>query len=265
MGDLFAGVGALWRGQLWVARRPRRWFFGVVPALIAAVLVGAALGALVWWAGDLVNAATPFAAHWSQGWRTAFRDLATALLIGLGVLVSVVAFTGLTLTIGQPFYERLVREVAPPPQGAPEVGLLDSLLAGLRIGLRTAACGVALFLLGCVPLLGQLAAPVLGVCVTGYFLTVELTGLAFDLHGVPPTERLRGRRMLAVGFGAPLVLAFLVPLATVLLMPGAVVGAALLVADQLAARQKPFPRSPYSGNPYQENPYQQPPGVQSYR
>jgi CysZ protein len=98
-------------------------------------------------------------------------------------------------------------------------------------------CAVGLFALGCVPVLGQLLAPVLGFCVAGYFLTVELTSIAFDLHGVPPRERLRGRRMLAVGFGLPLVLAFLVPFATVLLMPGAVAGAALLVAEQLPGRE----------------------------
>jgi CysZ protein len=233
MSDLLTGVGALWRGQVWVARRPRWWFFGLLPALIALLLVGAALTALAWWAGDLVNWATPFAAHWSHGWQQLFRDVATALLIGGAVLLAVVVFTGLTLAIGQPFYERLVRAVVPPPTRAPEIGVGTALAAAVRIGFRTALCGVGLFLLGCVPLIGQLVAPALGFCVAGYFLTVELTGIAFDLHGVPPQERLRGRRMLAVGFGLPLVLAFLVPFATVLLMPGAVAGAGLLVADQL--------------------------------
>jgi CysZ protein len=235
MSDLLTGVGALWRGQAWVVRRPRWWFFGIVPALIAMVLIGAALTALAWWAGDLVDWATPFTAHWSSGSRLLFDDVATGLVIGAGVLLAIVAFTGLTLAIGQPFYERLVRAVVPPPAGAPEVGIGDAIGAAVRIGFRTAVCAVGLFLLGCVPVLGQLVAPALGFCVAGYFLTVELTGIAFDLHGVPPRQRLRGRRMLAVGFGLPLVLAFLVPFATVLLMPGAVAGAALLVADLLPA------------------------------
>ncbi|MCC9307280.1 EI24 domain-containing protein [Kitasatospora sp. RB6PN24] len=232
MSDLLTGVGALWRGQVWVARRPRWWLFGLLPALVALVLVGAALTALAWWAGDIVDWATPFAAHWSSGERALLRDTATALLIGVGALIAIVTFTGLTVAIGQPFYERLVRAVLPPPPGAPEIGIGDALAAALRIGFRTALCSVGLFALGCVPVLGQLLAPALGFCVAGYFLTVELTGIAFDLHGVPPRERLRGRRTAAIGFGLPLVLAFLVPFATVLLMPGAVAGAALLVADR---------------------------------
>jgi CysZ protein len=159
--------------------------------------------------------------------------VATALLIGAAVLLAVVVFTGLTVAIGQPFYERLVRAVAPVPAGAPSIGFGAALAAAVRIGFRSALWGIGLFLVGCVPLVGAVVAPPLGFCVAGYFLTVELTGIAFDLHGIPHRERLRGHRMLAVGFGLPLVLAFLVPFATVLLMPGAVAGAALLVADQL--------------------------------
>jgi CysZ protein len=215
----------------------------MVPALVALVLIGAALAALFWWLGDLVDWATPFAAHWSPAWQRSFRDLVTVLLAVGALLLGVVAFTGLTLAIGQPFYERLVREVAPPPPGAPDVGILDSLVGGLRVALRAAGCGIGLFLLGCVPVVGPVVAPVLGILVSGYFLTVELTGLAYELHGVPPAERLRGRRALAVGFGAPLVLAFLVPLATVLLMPGAVAGAALLATGERAGRGEYVPVS----------------------
>jgi CysZ protein len=235
MTDLVAGMAGLWRGPRWVARNPRWWVFGMVPALVAMVLIGVALAAFLWWLGDLVNWATPFAEHWSPEVRRAFRDLVTVLVAVGGLLLGMVAFTGLTLAIGQPFYERLVRQVTPPPPGAPEVGVLDSLIGGIKVGLRAAACGIGLFLLGCVPLVGQLLAPVLGVLVSGYFLTVELTTTAYELHGVPAGERLRGRRAPAVGFGAPLVLASLVPFATVLLMPGAVAGAALLVADELGA------------------------------
>ena len=74
----------------------------------------------------------------------------------------------------------------------------------------------------------------LGFCVSGYFLAVELSSVAMQRRGIPVRERLRilrGRRALALGFGVPLVLMFLVPLVAVVLMPGAVAGAAMLVRD----------------------------------
>ncbi|GAA1232966.1 EI24 domain-containing protein [Kitasatospora nipponensis] len=237
MGDLVAGGAALWRGQRWVARNPRWWVFGMVPALLALLVIWTLLGVLIYWLGDLVAWATPFADTWAPGLRRFFRDVVDALVLGGAALLSVVGFTALTLVIGQPFYERLVRQVSPPPPGAPEIGVLDSLLDGLRVGLRAAGWAIGLFVLGLVPVVGQVLAPPLGFCVSGYFLTVELTTVAFELRGVPSERRLGGRRMLAIGFGAPLVIAFLVPFATVLLMPGAVAGAALLVDDLVAGEE----------------------------
>lgn len=45
---------------------------------------------------------------------------------------------------------------------------------------------------------------------------------------------LRGRRLLTLGFGVPLGLAFLIPFVAVFLMPGAVAGATLLARDLVA-------------------------------
>lgn len=247
MRDLVAGVTLLFRGQRWAVRNPRRWAFGLLPALAALLLIGGALALFAYWLGDLVNWATPFANHWDGSWRRAFRDLVTALLLGGGVLLAVVAFTGLTLAIGQPFYERLTREVAPPPAGAPQIPLLGSIASSLGVGLRAAGCAAGLFVLGLLPVVGQVAALVLGFGVSGYFLTVELTSVAFELRGVAPAMRLRGRRMLAVGFGMPLALAFLLPFATVLLMPGAVAGASLLVEELTAPVAEGEPFGPRTG------------------
>jgi CysZ protein len=113
--------------------------------------------------------------------------------------------------------------------------------------LRVAGWGILLFLLGFVPVLGQTVVPALGFCVSGFFLTLELTGVALQRRGVPVRERLallKGRRMLALGFGVPLVLLFLVPLAAVLAMPGAVAGATLLVRDLVPAELPPAERPP---------------------
>jgi CysZ protein len=109
-----------------------------------------------------------------------------------------------------------------------------SAVDSLRVLVRVAAFGIVLFAAGFLPFVGQTVVPVIGFCVSGYFLTLELSGVAFQRRDVPILERirlLRRRLPLALGFGVPLVLAFLVPFVAVVLMPGAVAGATLLARE----------------------------------
>lgn len=107
---------------------------------------------------------------------------------------------------------------------------------------RVVLYGLLLFALGFIPVIGQTVVPVLGFCVSGYFLTQELTSVALQRRKVELPERLvllRSRRLLVLGFGVPLVLAFLVPLVAVFLMPGAVAGATLMVRDLMNVDDEP--------------------------
>ncbi len=93
-----------------------------------------------------------------------------------------------------------------------------------------------MFVLGILPVVGQTVVPIAAVFVTGFFLAQELTAIALQRRGIELRERLtllRARKALAWGFGAPLGIALLVPLAPVLLMPGAVAGATLLTRTLL--------------------------------
>ncbi|MGK5498239.1 EI24 domain-containing protein [Streptomyces sp. URMC 125] len=239
MGDLMAGVRYLGRGQTWVLRNGRWLGFGLLPALVTLVLYAAALAVLALRADDLAAWATPFADDWASPWAGLLRGTFTVLLFAGGLLLAVLTFTAVTLLVGDPFYESLSEKVEESegggPQG-PETSLLRSLWISLcdslHVLVRALAFGVLLFALGFVPVVGQTVVPVVGFAVSGFFLTVELTSVALQRRGVPVRERmrlLREHKALAVGFGTPLVLAFLVPLAAVLLMPGAVAGATLLV------------------------------------
>lgn len=99
-----------------------------------------------------------------------------------------------------------------------------------------------LFALGFLPFVGQTVIPVLGFFVTGFFLTEELAAVALQRRDVGLRARLgllRSRKALVWGFGTPLGLAFLVPFAAVLLMPGAVAGATLLARDLLGEETEP--------------------------
>ncbi|WP_327356232.1 EI24 domain-containing protein [Streptomyces sp. NBC_01304] len=243
MRDLATGFGYLLKGQRWVATHGRWFGFGLLPGLITLVLYVAALYGLSLGADDFAAWATPFADDWSSPWLGLFRGFLVALIFALGLLLAVITFTAVTLLIGQPFYESLSEQVdkSESPDGtAPESGLplwRELWISGrdsLRILVRALAWAVLLFALGFIPVLGQTVVPAIGFCVTGFFLTQELTSVALQRRRVEVREQLalmRSRRMLIWGFGVPLAVCFLIPFVAVFLMPGAVAGATLMVRD----------------------------------
>ncbi|MEE4540574.1 EI24 domain-containing protein [Streptomyces sp. V4-01] len=247
MRDLLKGVRLLGQGQRWAYRHGRDWRFGMIPALITLVGYGAALAALVVWGPGAVGWATPFADHWAEPWRGLLRGGLDVLLFCGVLLLAVVTFTAATLLVGQPFYEELAARVDRAEGGAPEPPELPlwrelwiSARDSLFLLVRVAAFGVLLFAAGFLPVVGQTVVPAVGFCVSGFFLTVELAGVALQRREVPLRTRLallRGRLPLTLGFGVPLVLAFLVPFVAVLLMPGAVAGATLLARELLPAAE----------------------------
>ncbi|MFF8956150.1 EI24 domain-containing protein [Streptomyces sp. NPDC014894] len=257
MRDFGVGFGYLMKGQRWVGVHGRWLGLGLLPGLLTLVLYAGALIGLGYGANDLVGWATPFADDWTSPWLGLFRGFLTALLFVLGLFLAVITFTAVTLLVGQPFYESLSEEVDRSEGGhVHESGLplwRELWISGrdsLRIVLRVACYGVLLFAAGFIPVVGQTVVPVLGFCVTGYFLAEELTAVALQRRGVELKERLamlRGRRMMTLGFGVPLALAYLVPFVAVFLMPGAVAGATLMVRE--LAPDAPAAPEPVTGAP----------------
>lgn len=242
-------MGYLAKGQKWVGRHGRWWAFGMIPALITLVGYVVALYFLGGWAGDIADWATPFADDWGSPWQGLLRTALAAIVFVGGLMLSVLTFTAVTLLVGQPFYEELCEKVDETEGGAPTPPdtplwreLLVSARDSLHVLVRAAGFGVLLFAGGFIPVIGQTVVPVLGFLVSGFFLTVELTSVGLQRRGVPQRERirlLRSRLGLAFGFGVPLVLAFLVPLVTVVAMPGAVAGATLLARDLVPVEEEP--------------------------
>ncbi|MET9318762.1 EI24 domain-containing protein [Streptomyces sp. NPDC003038] len=243
MRDLAGGFRYLLAGQRWVFGHGRWLGFGLLPGLVSFVLYAGALIGLGYGADDLIAWVTPFADGWSSPWLGLFRGFLTALVFCLGLFLAVITFTAVTLLIGQPFYESLSEQVDRSEGGdVPESGLplwrelWISARDSVRVLGRVLLYGILLFAMGFIPVIGQTVVPVLGFCVSGYFLTQELTAVALQRRKVDLAERLvllRSRRMLVLGFGVPLVLAFLVPMVAVFLMPGAVAGATLMARDLL--------------------------------
>jgi CysZ protein len=254
MGDLGVGFGYLMKGQRWVAGHGRWFGFGLLPGLVTLLLYAGVLIGLSYGADDLTAWATPFADDWSSPWQGLFRGFLVVLLFALVLFLAVVAFTAVTLLVGQPFYESLSEAVDRAEGGVvPESGLplwrelWISARDSLRILVRVVLYGVLLFAAGFIPVVGQTVVPAVGFCVSGFFLTEELIAVALQRRRIDLKERLvmlRSRRMLALGFGVPLTLAFLIPVVAVFLMPGAVAGATLMARDLTQPAPEPGDQAP---------------------
>lgn len=243
VGEFFAGVRLLGRGVGMYARSPRLLLLGIIPALITGLLFIAAFATLIYFISDLSELFTWFADGWSEGPRDAVRVLAAIGILGLGGLIGVLTFTAIALLIGDPFYEKISGEIEARFGGVPgevEVpwwrSLRRSLWDSVRLIALSLAIGIPLFFLGLLPLVGQTVIPVIGALIAGWFLALELVGVAFYRRGLRLPDRRRvlaAHRPLALGFGVSVFCCFLIPLGAVLIMPAAVAGGTLLARKVL--------------------------------
>ncbi len=215
--QFFSGVGLLARGFGFWRRRPAVMWLGLIPAAIVFALVVAGLITLGIQLPALVEWATPFADAWDAFWASSLRIALAAITFAGAVLLAAVTFTALTLAIGDPFYERIWRAVEldlggeVPDRGAGFWRAVADAAALIALGVVAA---LVVGVVGFVPLVGSIAAPVLGVVLSGWLLARELTGRAFEARGMTPEDRravLRGRRAQLLGFGVATQLCFLVP------------------------------------------------------
>ncbi len=235
--EFFAGAGALLRGFAVWRRHPTRMALGLLPALLALLLLAAAAVPFFLSVGAIVEAMTPFAEEWLGLWRELLRGTLSAILILAALVLSSMVFTALTLVLGEPFYERIWRAVeedlgeAVPADGGRFWTVLGEAVRLILLGVLVA---VAVFVLGFVPVVGGVAAGVLGLVLTGRLLARELTARSFDARDLDPQERAQlyaAGRARVLGFGIATQLCFLVPLGTIATMPAAVAGATLLARD----------------------------------
>jgi CysZ protein len=243
MKDYLSGVRLLGRGIAMYARNPALVGLGFVPAMISGTLFLFAFATLIYFATDLAELVTWFADGWNSWLRNTVRTGATLGIIGLGGFLGMLTFTAVTLTIGDPFYERISQRVEAGFGGVPDEvevpwyrSLRRSIADSARLLLVSLSIGIPLFFAGLVPVLGQTAVPVLAAAVGGWFLAVELTGAPFGRRGLRLPQRramLRAHRPLTLGFGMAVFVCFLVPFGAILIMPAAVVGGTLLARQVL--------------------------------
>lgn len=253
MRDFVAGVRLFGRGAVLLARTPRLYLLGVLPALVTLVLFGAGFVLLIWRIDELAGWFTPFADQWSPPVRQSVRVLGGAAVLVSAGMLGVVSYTAVTLLLGGPFYERLsgtvetrldgaVADRTAGPQAGPEAvsgwsGFWPGLRDSVVLVLASVACGVPLLVGGFLPLVGQTVVPVLAVTAGSWLLALELTGAPFQRRGMGLAQRrraLRERRLLTLGAAVPAYLLCAVPFAAALVMPVAVAAGTLLAREVLA-------------------------------
>ena len=241
MSELGHGASYLGRGFGFVKARPKLLLLGALPALIVFLVLAGAFATLAVFIGDVVAWATPFADDWPDALRSLTRVLlALAVLVGAFLLFTSV-FVGLTLAVGDPFYERIWRETeaalgGPVPEG--EIGFVQSVRDGARLAAMGVVSSVVVLGSGVVPVVGPAAGVVLGVLLSGRLLGRELLGRALGPRGLDDQAQqvlLAPYRRRVLGFGCVTQLCFFVPLGGVLVMPAAIAGATMLVRDVLDA------------------------------
>lgn len=238
---MVTGLRLLARGIGFIARRPRLWLLGLLPALVTFVVLVGLLVLLGVFVSDIAAWATPFADGWSEAARAALRVvLAVAVMVG-AAFVGMLLFVSLTLLGGQPFYERISRQVDAELGGAPmepeepwHAAVRRAVVETLATLARTLPAAALVFAVGLIPAVGQVAGPVLGALIGGRFLTLELLAPSMERRGRYLADRrafARRHRGEVYGFGVPAFVAFLVPFLAVVLMPGVVAGATMLVRE----------------------------------
>ncbi|RJQ73860.1 hypothetical protein D5S17_23820 [Pseudonocardiaceae bacterium YIM PH 21723] len=242
MRDFLHGARLLPQGFAILRRSTRLLVLGAIPAFVTSLLYVGGLAALAYYLTDIVSWMTPFADGWGAGPKTALRVLAGLLVFLVGAVVGVITFTAVTLLIGGPFYEYIAEKVEDQLGGVqhPPTGWWTLLVRGLRDSLLlvvvSVACAIPLLLAGFIPVIGQTVVPVLGACVGGWLLTLELVGVAFGRRGLRLGDRhraLRTRRAKALGLGVPTYLLCAIPFVAVIVMPAAVAGGTLLARELL--------------------------------
>lgn len=233
------GIRMLLRGFGTWRTRPGLMTLGLVPAVIAALLLLAALIPFALSLGAISDALTPFADGWIEPWRGLFRGAVGLVLFAAALALASAVFSALALALGDPFYQRIWRAVETDLGGAPTTdggGFWTALGEALRLVLLGVLVAILVLLLGFVPLVGGFLGPVLGVILTGRLLARELTGRAFDARDLTPADRaalFRGSRARVLGFGVATQLCFLIPGGAVAVMPAAVAGSTLLARTML--------------------------------
>lgn len=250
VGQLTTGLLLPFRAARLLVRNRRLIPFVIIPAIINVILFSVSAYFLVTNAGDLVDWL------WQRPGGEEFVDqllvVVWYLVYGLSILMALVISYFIVLVAGgilaSPFHdilsehtERILRGVDELPEDDEPVigGLIRSVVSSTVIAVLYVAIIAPIMLLNLIPGAGNMAATILGTCVSAFFVSLEYTDPTLERQHVPLKRKLgliREHLPLTGGFGLGASLLLWVPLLNFLCMPIAVIGGTAL-AIVLAPRQ----------------------------
>lgn len=235
--DFATGAGFLVRGLGLVARRPKLFALGLIPPAVTSALL---ITGIVVFAFRL-DAITAALSGWAPpDWAGVIRFALGALLLIIAILIAVIIFSGLTLLLGAPIYEK-ISEAVEAEQGGVGGGVVEeslghsivrSIRQSLTLVVISLLLAIPLFLVGLIPGVGGVIGAVLSALVGGTMIAMELIGGPFDRRGRrglgEKYRALSSHRARSLGFGIPVFLLFSLPLVAVVAFPAATAGGTLL-------------------------------------
>lgn len=241
MNELGRGLGDVGRGFRFLNAHPRLWSWVMAPAAITLVLLGAMIYLVLRIADSLVARVTswlPDAIAGAGGW-VIWVIVFVALIFG-----AFLVFVSVAGIVAGPFNEMVSEAVEEQVTGkrgpAFSFGAFTTSFArGIGHGLKRVVAAVVgallLFVLGFVPVIGSIAAFVLG----GYFTA---RGAAYDCYDAILSRRelpydaktayLAERRGRTLGLGAAVAGMLFVPIVNLVALGVGAVGATLAVLDE---------------------------------
>ncbi|NLH47645.1 MAG: hypothetical protein GX444_03470 [Myxococcales bacterium] len=251
MKRLLRGFGHAFKGLNYLLGHRDLWGLALLPILLDILLFAGGFGAFIYYYPQLLHAIVPDPQVWYQ-WI--LYALAAVLLVAAFALAVVFGFTAVGCVIAAPFLDALSEKVEIQEGWRAPATTVRRIVDGIVNSLRTTLVVVALFLateaalllLLLIPVVGSAVYAVLAPLAGGFFLAVQFFDLPLSRRSLSAGAKIAylwRRKTETVGFGLAVFLSTLVPLANLLILPVAAIGATLLLRQW----EKDEPRTTVSG------------------
>lgn len=247
IGGFFSGASAVVSGIFRTLSDASLRRLALIPLLITVVIYLAAVTALIVWGDDLLNWAWPKP---SEGWLKWLWWIILPVGIALIVVVIALLFGTVAEAVGGPFYDKMaVRVLEESGIAAREPGFFRGTMPDLVRSLLFVAVAVGFGVFSFIPVIG-IVFGLVGTAIAWIGLAAAAVNPSLMVTGYGLGGRLRfflRSKMALAGMGVVIGMALLVPLAGLIAIPGAVVGATRLYADaRKAAGAWPSSTAPFT-------------------